>query len=155
MTPFIFNMFLAVVWTALTGRLDLANFALGFALGALALWLSRGLWDGSAYFRRVGRVIGLVGWSLVELVGAGFQEALWAFRWGRRATTRIEVPLMLQSDGQVALFSSLVSLSPSTLVVGVSRERATLIVETAPDNAGALEARVTRLLERQIRGLTR
>ena len=30
MTPFAFNVLLAVIWTALTGRLDLANFAIGF-----------------------------------------------------------------------------------------------------------------------------
>jgi hypothetical protein len=36
----------------------------------------------------------------------------------------------------------------------VSRERGKLIVETAPGNAGAVEARIARLLERQIQGLT-
>lgn len=155
MTPFIFNIFLAVVWTALTGRLDLGNFALGFALGAVALALSRGLWGGTAYFQRAGRVAALLGWSLLEFVAAGFLEALRAFDWRRRATVRTEIPIGLKRDGQIALFSSLVSLSPSTLVVGIDRERGLLLVETAPWRAGVLTARIAPMLERQIRGLSR
>jgi len=155
MTPFVFNIALAVVWTALTGRLDLANFALGFALGALALSLSRGLWNGATYFRRLARIVSLVAWSLLELVNAGVREALWAFRWSRRRTTRMEIPILLSQDGEIALFSSLLSLSPSTLVVGISPERGALIVETAPGNTTALETRVARVLERQVLEITR
>jgi multicomponent Na+:H+ antiporter subunit E len=154
-TPFVFNILLALIWTALTGRLDLANFALGFVLGVVALALSRGLWDGAAYFRRFARVLWLLAWSLLELVAAGFIEAAIAIRGTKRRTTRIEIPLVLNRDSEIALFSSLVSLSPSTLVVGLSPERGTLIVETVPGNATALEARVSRLLERQILELTR
>lgn len=155
MTPFIFNIFLAVVWTALTGRLDLGNFALGFALGAIAIALSRGLWGGSAYFQRAGRLAGLLGWSLVEFVAAGFMEAAQAFAWRRRATIETEIPFGLKRDGQIALFSSLVSLSPETLVVGIDRGRGVLLVETAPGRAGILTGRVAPMLERQIRGLSR
>ncbi len=155
MTPFVFNILLAIVWTALTGRLDLANFALGFVLGAIALSLSRGLWDGATYFRRLMRIAALLAWSLLELVNGGVREALNAFRVGRRRTTRIEIPTLLSRDGEVALFTSLLSLSPSTLVVGVSPERGALIVETASGNTTALEARVARPLERQILDLTR
>lgn len=155
MTPFVFNIVLAVVWTALTGRLDLANFALGFALGAVALSLSRGLWNGATYFRRLARIISLIAWSLLELVNAGFQEALSAFRWNRRRTTRVEIPILLSQDGEIALFSSLLSLSPSTLVIGISPERSSLIVETSPGNTTALEARVARILERQVLEITR
>jgi multicomponent Na+:H+ antiporter subunit E len=155
MTPFIFNIFLAVVWTALTGRLDLANFALGFVLGALALALSRGLWGGTAYFQRAGRVAALLGWGLVEFVAAGFAEALRAFDWRPRRRVPAELPLALKRDGQIALFSSLISLSASTLVVGINRDRSLLLVETAPGRVGILTTRIAPTLERQIRGLTR
>ncbi|MFO1186968.1 MAG: Na+/H+ antiporter subunit E [Alphaproteobacteria bacterium] len=154
MTPFIFNIVLAVVWTALTGRLDLGNFALGFALGAVAIALSRGLWGGTAYFQRAGRVAGLLGWSLVEFVAAGVFEALEAFAWRRRATIETEIPISLKQGGQIALFSSLISLSPGTLVVGIDRGRSRLIVETAPGRAGLLTGRVAPMLERQIKGLS-
>jgi len=151
MTPFAFNVLLAVIWTALTGRLDLFNFALGLGFGALALFLSRGIWGGSGYFRRIGRTLGLIGWSLVELVSAAFIEAMSAFRIGRaRPSLRIEVPLTIDRDPEIALLASLISLSPGTLVIGVTPDRARLIVHTTAKGRIALEARIKRLLERQI-----
>lgn len=151
MTPFAFNVLLAVIWTALTGRLDLANFALGLALGALALFLSRNIWGGTGYFRRIGRILSLLGWSLVELVSAAVMEALWALRVGApRKSVRIEVPLAIDRDGEIAWLASLISLSPGTLVIGLTPDRARLIVQTTPRGQDALEARIKRLLERHV-----
>jgi multicomponent Na+:H+ antiporter subunit E len=151
MTPFAFNVLLAIVWTALTGRLDLFNFALGMAFGALALFFSRSIWDGYSYFRRIGRALGLIGWSLVELASAGFVEAVNAFRIGRQAAPqRFEVPLTVDREAEIALLAALVSLSPGTMVVGLSSDRARLIVQTSSKRRTALEGRITRFLERQI-----
>jgi len=151
MTPFAFNVLLAVVWTALTGRLDLFNFGAGMAIGALALFLSRGIWGGSGYFRRIWRSLTLIGWSLVELVSGALVEAVGTLRIGRpRPSSRFEIPLTIDRDSEIALLASLISLSPGTLVIGVTPDRSKLIINTTPKRRAAIEARIKRLLERQI-----
>jgi len=151
MTPFAFNVLLAVIWTALTGRLDLLNFGLGMVFGALALFLSRGIWGGSGYFRRIWRSLNLIGWSLVELVSGAFIEAISTLRIGRAPPSlRIEIPLTIDRDSEIALLASLMSLSPGTLVIGVTPDRSRLIVNTTSKRRRALEARIKRRLERDI-----
>jgi multicomponent Na+:H+ antiporter subunit E len=151
MTPFAFNVLLAVIWTALTGRLDLVNFGLGMAFGALALFLSRGIWGGTGYFRRIGRSLSLLAWSLEELILGALVEAAGTLRIGRpKPSLRVEIPLTIDRDSEIALLASLISLSPGTLVIGVTPDRAKLIVKTTPRRRAALEARVKRILERHI-----
>ena len=151
MTPFLFNIVLAVIWAVLIGRIDLFNFLVGMAFGAVALFLSRGIWDGAGYFRRIGRTLSLIAWSALELVSAAFLEALNAFRIGRAPeTVRIEVPLTIDRDPEIALLSSLISLSPNTFVVGVTSDRARLIVHTSAKRRSEIEARIKRRFERHI-----
>jgi multicomponent Na+:H+ antiporter subunit E len=151
MTPFLFNIVLAIIWAVLIGRLDLFNFLVGMAFGAIALFLSRGIWNGAGYFRRIGRVLSLIAWSALELVSAAFVEAVNAFRIGRAPPAiQIEVPLTIDRDPEIALLSSLISLSPGTFVVGVTSDRSRLIVRTSAKRRGEIEARIKRRFERHI-----
>ncbi len=151
MTPFAFNIVLAVIWVVLIGRIDVFNFLLGMVIGAIALFLSRGIWGGAGYFRRIGRTLSLVAWSVLELVSAAILEAVRAFRIGRAPeTVRIEVPLTIDRDSEIALLSSLISLSPGTLVVGVTPDRSRLIVNTSAKRRGEIEVRIKRRFERHI-----
>ncbi|MFZ1990798.1 MAG: Na+/H+ antiporter subunit E [Alphaproteobacteria bacterium] len=151
MTPFAFNIVLAVIWAVLIGRVDLFNFLVGMGFGALALFLSRGIWGGAGYFRRIGRTLSLIAWSVLELVSAAFIEALSAFRIGRAPeTVRIEVPLTIDRDAEIAVLSSLISLSPGTLVLGLTSDRARLIVRTSAKRRNEIEARIKRRFERHI-----
>ena len=151
MTPFLFNIVLAIIWAVLIGRVDLFNFLVGMAFGAVALFLSRGIWDGAGYFRRIGRTLSLIAWSALELVSAAFLETVNAFRIGRAPeTVRIEVPLTIDRDPEIALLSSLISLSPNTFVIGVTSDRARLIVRTSAKRRSEIEARIKRRFERHI-----
>ena len=151
MTPFAFNIVLAVIWAVLIGRLDLFNFLVGMAFGALALFLSRGLWGGEGYFRRIGRSLSLIAWSALELLSAAFVEALNAFRFGRpREMVRVEVPLTIDRDAEIAVLSTLISLAPGTLVLGLTNDRARLIVSTSAKRQSEIAARIKRRFERHI-----
>lgn len=151
MTPFAFNIVLALIWVVLIGRVDVFNFLLGFAIGAVALFLSRGIWGGGGYFRRIGRMLSLVAWSALELLSAAFAEAVGAFRIGKApAAARIEIPLTVDRDAEIALLSSLISLSPDTLVVGVTPDRSRLIIQTSARRRGEMELRIKRRFERHI-----
>ena len=151
MTPFAFNIVLALIWTVLIGRVDVINFLLGMAFGALALFLSRSIWGGASYFRRWGRILSLIAWSALELVSAAFYEVLNAFRIGKAPpSVRIEVPLTIDRDAEIALLSSLVSLAPGTLVVGVTSDRAHLIVSAPEKRSAEVASRIKRRFERHI-----
>lgn len=151
MTPFAFNIVLAIIWVVLIGRIDVFNFLLGMVIGAVALFLSRGIWGGAGYFRRIGRTLSLIAWSTLELVSAAFLEAVSAFRIGKAPqTVRIEVPLTIDRDSEIAVLSSLISLSPRTLVIGITPDRSHLIVKTSAKRRGEIESRIKRRFERHI-----
>jgi len=151
MTPFALNIVLALIWAVLIGQIDGFNFLLGMAIGALALFFSRSIWGGARYFDRIGRTLSLVAWSALELVSAAFVEALGAFRIGKAPTSsRLEVSLVVDRDSEIALLASLISFSPRTLVVGLSRDRTKLIVQTPDDQRSDVESRIKRRFERHI-----
>jgi multicomponent Na+:H+ antiporter subunit E len=155
MTAFAFNLLLALIWTALTGRLDLVNLALGFGLGALALYLSRPAWS-ERYFRRALRLISLMAWCLGEILISALSAVAVSFGL-RRASDYglLEIPIRAERDQEIALLSAMISISPGALAVGMSPDRRRLIVHAPLKSHRAITQRVQRILEPLIiEGLT-
>ena len=118
-----------VVWTALWGRLSVANVLWGGVLGALSLWLLPIQHKQYRLPVRVGRMarFGLLFvWSLVKASAVVAWEVVTP---GSRINEGIvAVPLRTSSPGLITLIANAVTLTPGTLTIEVRRDPPTLYV---------------------------
>lgn len=153
MKLFLINILLAISWSALTGNASLANFLVGFAIGFGALALSPLQAGRGDYFRRLPRVLRLLGVFLMELVVSGLRTTREVLSPVRRSRPRvIRVPITLRGRDQVLLLSQLVSLTPGSLVLDVSPEADALYVHTLfAGDPDAFRRELRTGLERRVR----
>lgn len=126
--PFLMNILLTLVWVALTGSYNPANFAFGLILSFLILWLmARG--KDTRYFLRVPKIIAFMFYYLFQMVKANLQIAFdvvtphYFMRPGI-----VGLPLDAETDFEITMLSNMISLTPGTLVVDLSSDRKTMYV---------------------------
>ena len=73
MNLFMLNLFLALGFSAVRGQFTLTGLLAGFAVGYLALWISKPLYPDAAYFARVPRVLHLGAYFVYQLVVSNFR----------------------------------------------------------------------------------
>ena len=146
------NLLLAIVWAALTGAFTLAALITGFGIGFAALWVIQPLTGATAYHARVFAWIRLVAMFLYELVVSSFAVAWDVLTPRHRARPAIiDVPLDVKSDAGILLFTNLISLTPGTLSLDVSEDRATLKVHAMfADDPAALRRSLKAGMERWV-----
>ena len=151
------NIVLAFGWALLAGSLTVGQLFLGFIVGYAALWISSPLHGPSDYFSRLPRVIRLIGFFLYELVVSSLRVVWDVVTPPILAKPGIvAVPLETSSDGEIFLLSSLVSLTPGTLSLDVSRDRRILYVHAMfADDPEAVRLSVKRGMERRVLAVTR
>ncbi|WP_321341820.1 Na+/H+ antiporter subunit E [Breoghania sp.] len=127
---FLVNILMALAWGAMSGSFEFVNLIFGFVLSSALLYTIREQIGSGGYFRRAGRVISLAGLFFYELV-------LSAWRVARMVMTPdisnlqpgiIAYPLTVDRDFEITLLANMVTLTPGTLSVDVSRDRAVLYV---------------------------
>lgn len=130
MSPFAWNILLALIWVAVSGDFSGSNLLVGFVLGYVILGISlREVPRFAAYMRRVPNIIRFVGFFLRELVTANLRVA-----WDIVTPTHhmrpavIAVPLEAKTEGEIALVANLISLTPGTLSLDVSSDRRVLYI---------------------------
>jgi len=131
MTIFLLNTLLALAWIALTGTFTPTNFAIGFAVGFVLLWLTQRVMLPSNYFRKVPQAIGFVLFFLWELLQANLR--MMAIVLSPRSAIRpavIAIPLDVRSDIEITLLANLITLTPGTLYLDVSQDRCVMYVHT-------------------------
>lgn len=154
MNLFALNILLAFVWAALSATFTLPALVSGFALGYGALWLAQPLYgEGSPYFVRVWRIIRLTLFFLWELVVSSVRVA-----WDIVTPTHhsnpaiVEMPLDVESDIEILLVTTLISLTPGTLSLDVTPDRKTLIVHAMfADDPDALVREMKDGMERMVK----
>src|SRR5690554_7188738 len=144
---FLLNILLAVVWVFLTGTVNATNFAFGFILSYLVLWLISSNDDKRKYFVIGPRIIGFAFYFLYELVKANLQVA------AHVVTPKfymepgiIKYPLDAKTDLEITLLANVITLTPGTLSLDVSDDRKVLRSE---EHTSELQSRphiVCRLL---------
>jgi len=124
------NVVLAVAWAALTGNITLSGLAVGFLLGAVALFLIQPLFPGSKlFFRRAWLWIKLCVLFLYELVVSSIQVVWDVLTPTHKARPGvISMPLDAQDEMEILLVTNLISLTPGTLSLDVSEDRSTLYI---------------------------
>ena len=126
---FLLNIFLAAGFCAILGQVHLSGFVAGFAIGYLALWVTRPLYGPTNYFMRVAKIIMLAGYFIWQLLVSNFR-VLWDVVTPKHISKPgvIAVPLDAESDFEIMMVANLVSLTPGTLTLDVSDDRKTLYV---------------------------
>ncbi|MBI3997530.1 MAG: Na+/H+ antiporter subunit E [Armatimonadetes bacterium] len=156
MRVFLWNLLLALTWTAVTGRFTLSNLALGFALGYLALRFS-GLVGRAAYGSRIRRVIEFLLFYFWELLLANLRVAYDVLTPRHHMRPGIlAIPLDARTDGEIAILANLITLTPGTLSLDVSDDRQVLYIHaTYVDEVEAFRQRLKEKLERRVLEVTR
>jgi multicomponent Na+:H+ antiporter subunit E len=151
---FALNILLAVVWAALWAAFTLPALLSGFVLGYGALWLVQPLFgERSPYFLRVWRAIRLTLFFLWELVVSSVRVAWDIVTPSHYSNPAIvEMPLDVESDIEILLVTTLISLTPGTLSLDVTPDRKTLIVHAMfADDPDALVREMKDGMERMVK----
>lgn len=155
MTGFLVAL-LAVAWGALTGDFGPVNLALGAALAWAALRIAGVEAAFSLGFvrrlPRIGRFALFFAWQLLL---ANVRVALLVLAPARRLRPAIlALPLDVTRDEEIALLANLITLTPGTLSLDVSRDRRFLFVHAVRvDDPEAVRAEIKQGLERRVREL--
>jgi multicomponent Na+:H+ antiporter subunit E len=138
MTALLFLLLLAGLWVVLTGDTSLANAVAGLVLGAgLLWWFDRGTGERVRFRRIPARVVlhkipAMIVFLLFliwELVISSLRIVLDVVTPGpKRDPAFVVVPLEVERDVEIALLANLVSLTPGTLALDVSKDRREMLV---------------------------
>lgn len=141
---------IVLVWVGATGMVDLPVLlgGIGFALLALA-----GL-RGRRSLKRLGRILAL-GWLFIrELVVSSWRVTLLVLSPRLKHKLHpaiVAVPLSVRSDAEITLLANLITLTPGTLSMDVSEDRAWLYIHVLTlEDREALIADIAQGFEKRI-----
>ena len=124
------NILLALVWASTIGMFTIPNFAAGFALGYLALWLAVGKHKDATYFHHVAAGLRLLAYFVHELIKANVQMVRISL--GPIAPLRpaiLAIPLKEGlTDMEITTLANMITLTPGTLSLDISADRRALFV---------------------------
>lgn len=123
------NFMLAFVWMFLSSNYTAAGFIVGFILGVILLLIMRRFFTTRLYLARVWAIIKLSLLFLKELIMANIQVLKVVLK------PKLDMkpaffayPTVLTEDWEITLLSSLITLTPGTVVVHVSDDAKTLYI---------------------------
>lgn len=123
------NFFLALVWMFMTVSFTPAGFAIGYLVGLGVIILMRRFFSYRLYISRIWAVISLFLLFLKELFLSSIQVLQIVIRPKMNIQPAIfELETELQHDWEVTLLSALITLTPGTLVVGISDDQKRLYI---------------------------
>lgn len=155
MKALLINLFLALIWASLMGRITLDGLVVSFVAGYALLWWLRPLLGPTTYFRKVPQALSLLLFFIKDVLVSNIRvarEVLSIRRTGRPGI--VAVPLSVKTDLEITLLVGLITLTPGTLGIDISSDRRTLYVHsmfvTHPDDVraaikGGFERRVLEL----------
>lgn len=126
---FLMNLLLSFIWVALSGSLSYSDFLFGYLLGFGILWIMNRNESDRRYFYRVPKTIGFFFFFLYELVKANIQVAYdvatpkYFFKPGI-----VRYPVEPQTDFEVNMLSTFISLTPGTLIIDVSDDKKAIYI---------------------------
>jgi multicomponent Na+:H+ antiporter subunit E len=126
---FLMNLLLSFIWVALTGSLYYSNFLFGFLIGFFILWIMNRQETDRRYFNKVPKTIRFLFYFLYEMIAANVQVAYdvvtpnYFFKPGI-----IRYPLEAVTDIEINLLSTIISMTPGTLILDISEDRKFLFI---------------------------
>lgn len=126
---FLMNLLLAFIWVALTGIMYYSNLLFGFILGFFILWVMNRNESDKRYFYRIPKAVGFVFYFLYEMIVANIQVAYdvitpnYFFKPGI-----VRYDLDAKTDLEINLLSTVISLTPGTLILDISEDNKSLYI---------------------------
>jgi len=126
---FLMNLLLSFIWVALTGSMYYSNFLFGFLVGFFILWVMNRNEEDRRYFNRVPKTFGLILFFIYEMIVANIQVAYdvitpnYFFKPGI-----VRYPLEATSGLEINLLSTMISLTPGTLILDISEDKRSLFI---------------------------
>lgn len=129
MNIFLMNITLAVAWAAMTGQLTTDSLVTGFIFGYLVLFVARRSLGDQSYFIKMRQALGFLAFFARELVVANMRVAFEVVTPTHHMRPGvIAVPLDVRTDAQITLLANLITMTPGTLSLEVSRDRRVLYI---------------------------
>lgn len=128
---FLLNILLAIAWILLTGEVTAENFIEGVIIGYLILWVSKSALGGKKYFRKIPKAISFFFYFIKELIVANMKVAFDIITPKDYMQPGIvAVPLDTETDMEITLLANLITLTPGTLSLDVSKDKKVLYIHT-------------------------
>ena len=129
MNLFLLNLLLAVGFMIILETFTIPTLIAGFVVGYGALWLTRPLYADHRYFSRVRGIVRLSAFFVHALIVSNLQ-VLWDVVTPSHISRPgiIRLPLDARTDLEIMLVANLISLTPGTLSVDMSKDRKYLYV---------------------------
>ena len=129
MIALVWNLLLALIWVAMTGRFTPDNFAVGLGLGLLILIFTRRAIGAPDYIRKVAQVLSLALFFVWELILSNLRVAYDVVTPRHHMQPGvIGIPLAARTDLEITVLSILITLTPGTLSLDVSTDRTMLYI---------------------------
>ena len=123
------NFFLAFVWMFMTVSFSPAGFAIGFLVGLGIIIIMRRFFSYRLYTSRAWAVIKLFLLFLKELFMSSIQVLRIVIKPNMNLKPAIfELETKLEEDWEITLLSALITLTPGTLVIGISDDQKKLYI---------------------------
>jgi multicomponent Na+:H+ antiporter subunit E len=152
MTPFVWNLILAIAWVVVSGNFTEVNFLFGMLVGYGILSIaSRQIEGGSTYVRKVPKIIGFIGFFIVDLIKANLRVAYDVVTPTHLMRPGvIAYPLSAEADVEITILANLITVTPGTLSLDVSSDRKKLYIHAMYlDDEEGVRANI-RELERRV-----
>jgi len=128
---FLLNILLAIAWMLLTGELTAENFIEGLIISYIILWVSKAALGGTKYFKKIPKAIGFFFYFVKELIVANLKVAYDIITPKDYMKPGIvAVPLDAETDMEITLLANLITLTPGTLSLDVSKDKKVLYIHT-------------------------
>lgn len=125
----VINLVIAIMWMFLSESYTFPTFLTGYIFGVLMLFLLRKFIPGEFYFKRVISIIKLVLLFIKELILSNITMIKYIYSPIKQTEPGIfEIPLDVTKEWEIAILSSLISLTPGTLSVALSNDNKKLFV---------------------------
>jgi multicomponent Na+:H+ antiporter subunit E len=147
MNPVVWNIMLALVWVAITGSFTPTNFALGMAIGFVALIVSQRIPGVPRYTRRSWNVVMLalyIGWAILM---ANVRVTRDVFTVHRTRPALISVPIRSRTDTEITLLAALITLTPGSTAIDITPDGTHILVHTTNLPPGGVEEARREILE--------
>lgn len=127
----ILNFILAFIWIFLSGSYTLNNLLLGFILGIGLVYLFNRVLPGRFYLIKVYKIIKLIVVFFIELIKANID----VLKIVLQPTLKNQPGFFiydtdLKTDWQIVLLSNLITLTPGTVVLGISDDRTKIYIHS-------------------------
>jgi multicomponent Na+:H+ antiporter subunit E len=156
---FVLNVLLAFAWAFVNGSSAPRDVAVGFVVGFLILWLAIPKAERSAYHGRLARIVPFTVWYVGELVLCNWRVARDVLTPVLRNQPGIvAIPLDVESDAEITALANLVSLTPGTLSLSLSKDRRHLFVhfmDVDPTQVEQIRQEIKEGIERRVLSMSR